>query len=83
MHRERGNVGGVPSKSSEIGSIDRKRINDVLDKHLDRSSPSTSRGLSTNPKDKEFRVSAPSSSIGKTPPDFSDLNNSKDLSDGW
>ncbi|XP_021756430.1 putative casein kinase II subunit beta-4 isoform X2 [Chenopodium quinoa] len=81
MHRERGNVGGGSSKSSEIGTIDRKRINDVLDKHLDRSSASTSRGLSTNPKDKEFRVSAPSTSTGKTPPDYSGLDNSKNRSD--
>lgn len=77
MHRERGNVGGGSSKSSEIGNIDRKRINDVLDKHLERSSPSTSRGFSTNPKDKDVRVSAPSTSAGKTPPDYSGVNNAK------
>lgn len=81
MHRERGNVGGGSSKSSEIGSIDRKRINDVLDKHLERTSPSTSRGFNTNPKDKDFRVSAPSNSVGKMAPDYSGLNNSKNRSD--
>ncbi|XP_059313050.1 putative casein kinase II subunit beta-4 [Lycium ferocissimum] len=41
MYRDRG--GG--SSRSEIagGPLDRKRINDVLDKHLEKSSPSTSR----------------------------------------
>lgn len=81
MHRERGSVGGGQSKSSEMGNIDRKRINDVLDKHLDRSSASSSRVLSSNPKDKEFRVSAPSTSTVKTPPDYSGLSNSKNRSD--
>ncbi|KAM0934562.1 putative casein kinase II, regulatory subunit, casein kinase II subunit beta [Dioscorea sansibarensis] len=46
----------------ESGQLDRKRINDALDKHLERSSPSTSRGL--NGKEKE-RLSVPSSSAGK------------------
>ncbi|KAL2892605.1 putative casein kinase II subunit beta-4 [Bienertia sinuspersici] len=81
MHRERGNFGGGSSKSSEIASIDRKRINDVLDKHLERTSPSTSRGFSSNPKDKDFRVSASSNSVGKMPPDYSALNNNKNRSD--
>lgn len=57
MYKER----GIGSKS-EIGPIDRKRINDALDRHLERSSPSTSRGL----KDK-YRVSLPSTSSGKHP----------------
>ncbi|KAK4262515.1 hypothetical protein QN277_028067 [Acacia crassicarpa] len=39
MYRQRGGVGS----RSEVGSVDRKRINDVLDKQLERSSPSTSR----------------------------------------
>ncbi|KAJ0105201.1 casein kinase II subunit beta-1-like isoform X2 [Pistacia vera] len=39
MYKER--VGG--SKSEVVGSVDRKRINDALDKQLERSSPSTSR----------------------------------------
>ena len=39
MYRQRGGVGS----RSEVGPIDRKRINDVLDKQLERSSPSTSR----------------------------------------
>lgn len=42
---------------SEMGLVDRKRINDALDKHLERSSPSTSRGLSSN-KDKDHRLSS-------------------------
>lgn len=63
MHRERG---GGSSKSEMVGSLDRKRINDALDKHLEKSSPSTSKGL--NIKDKD-RLSVPSTSAGKTPPD--------------
>ncbi|KAF7810039.1 casein kinase II subunit beta-1-like [Senna tora] len=39
MYRDRGGVGS----KSEVGPVDRKRINDVLDKQLERSSPSTSR----------------------------------------
>lgn len=57
MYKER----GIGSKS-EIGPIDRKRINNALDKHLERSSPSTWRGL----KDKD-RFSLPSTSSGKHP----------------
>ncbi|XP_050379246.1 putative casein kinase II subunit beta-4 isoform X2 [Argentina anserina] len=40
MYRERG-LGG--SKMTEVGAVDRKRINEALDKQLERSSPSTSR----------------------------------------
>ncbi|KAG8391477.1 hypothetical protein BUALT_Bualt01G0191800 [Buddleja alternifolia] len=39
MYRDRG--GGASSKGGEM--LDRKRINDALDKHLEKSSPSTSR----------------------------------------
>ncbi|KAL7083413.1 hypothetical protein ACP275_14G160400 [Erythranthe tilingii] len=39
MYRDRG--GGASSKGGEM--LERKRINDVLDKHFDKSSPSTSR----------------------------------------
>lgn len=64
MHRDRGGGGGS-SKSEIVGgpssSLDRKRINDALDKHLEKSSPSTSRGL----KDKSSSVAAvPSTSAG-------------------
>lgn len=40
MYRERGSGG---SKMTEAAAVDRKRINEALDKHLERSSPSTSR----------------------------------------
>lgn len=56
MYRER----GIGSKS-EIAPIDRKRINDALDKHLERSSPSTSKGLNKD------RIAPPSTSTGKHP----------------
>ena len=41
MYRERGGVGS----RLEVGPVDRKRINDVLDKQLERSSPFTSRAI--------------------------------------
>ncbi|MFQ6625117.1 hypothetical protein Gotur_003552 [Gossypium turneri] len=47
----------------EVGSVDRKRINEALDKQLERSSPSTSRAI--NGKDK----SSQSLQMGKHPPD--------------
>ncbi|CAI0446053.1 unnamed protein product [Linum tenue] len=51
-HRDRGGAGSVSSRSELVGGpLDRKRINDALDKHLEKSSPSTSRAL--NSKDKE------------------------------
>ncbi|KAK9144759.1 hypothetical protein Sjap_004662 [Stephania japonica] len=56
-------AGGGGSKS-EIGPLDRKRINDALDKHLEKASPSTSRGL--NGKDK---LAMASTSAGAGQPD--------------
>ena len=50
MYRERGGGGGGGGSRLEMGNVDRKRINDALDKHLERSSPSTSRAF--NGKDK-------------------------------
>ncbi|CAN1248683.1 Casein kinase II subunit beta-1 [Linum perenne] len=63
MYRDRGGA-GVGSSRSELvgGTLDRKRINDALDKHLEKSSPSTSRGLSSKDKD---RLSVPPNSTGK------------------
>lgn len=50
MYKER-NGGG--SSRSEIlgGAIDRKRINDALNKKLEKSSPSTSRAFVSKDKD--------------------------------
>lgn len=62
MYRDRGLGGGMSAAKAEIGTLDRKRINDALDKHLEKSSPSTSRGV--NGKEKE-RPSVPSTSAGK------------------
>lgn len=45
--------GGVVGSKSEVGSVDRKRINDVLDKQLDRSSPSTSRAIRAKDRSSE------------------------------
>lgn len=41
------------SSKSEVSSVDRKRINDVLDKQLERSSPSTARAI--NGKDRSVQ----------------------------
>ncbi|XP_010934510.1 casein kinase II subunit beta-1 isoform X2 [Elaeis guineensis] len=60
MYRDR----GVSGSKLEVGTLDRKRINDALDKNLEKSSPSTSRGL--NGREKE-RLSVPSTSAGKQP----------------
>lgn len=62
MYRERG-FGG---SKSEVG--DRKRINDALDKQLERSSPSTSRAAAINGRDKTSQ----SALMGKAPPDHRD-----------
>ncbi|MBA0652111.1 hypothetical protein Goklo_019392 [Gossypium klotzschianum] len=60
MYRGERAAGG---SKGELGSVDRKRINEALDKQLERSSPSTSRA--TNGKDK----SAHSLLVGKHPSD--------------
>ncbi|KAG1359233.1 casein kinase II subunit beta-1 [Cocos nucifera] len=65
MYRDRGASGS----KLEIGPLDRKRINDALDKHLEKSPPSTSRGL--NGREKE-RLSVPSTSAGKQPDHYRD-----------
>ncbi|XP_023890844.1 putative casein kinase II subunit beta-4 isoform X2 [Quercus suber] len=76
MYRDRvvGVGGGGLSRSEMVaggggGPLDRKRIiNDALDKHLEKSSPSTSRvggGINSSSKDKE-RISVPSTSTGKS-----------------
>lgn len=72
MYRDRGGVGGVVSKSEIMGgpsssALDRKRINDALDKHLEKSSPSTSRGLKDKSSAAAVAAAAvPSTSAGKS-----------------
>lgn len=68
MYRDRG--GGSSKPELVGGPFDRKRIiNDALDKHLEKSSPSTSRAMTS--KDKE-RLSVPSTSTGKSQFDHRD-----------
>ncbi|KAK8639804.1 hypothetical protein V6N13_138173 [Hibiscus sabdariffa] len=55
---------GYRDRGGGGGPLDRKRINDAPDKHLDKSTPSTSRG-SRNSKDKG-RPSVPSAPAGKS-----------------
>lgn len=57
---------------AEMGAVDRKRINDALDKHLERSSPSTSKGLNSKDKDRLSAQSIISSTGGKQPSDQRD-----------
>lgn len=72
MYRDRG-IGG---SKSEVGPVARKRINDALDKHLERSSPSTSRTING----KEF--SSQSLLMGKQPSDHKDPLSKNNASDG-
>ncbi|QCD81359.1 casein kinase II subunit beta [Vigna unguiculata] len=53
MYKERGGVSVTVSASK---SEDRKRINDVLDKHLERSSPSTSRPINATSKNSNLQA---------------------------
>ncbi|CAA3013093.1 Casein kinase II, beta subunit [Olea europaea subsp. europaea] len=57
MYRDRGRGGGS-LKGGEM--LDRKRINDALDKHLEKSSPSTSRN-----KPSSSSIPSTSASAGK------------------
>lgn len=69
MYRDRG--GGGP--------LDRKRINDALDKHLEKLSPSTSRSL----KDKAVPSTSASAGGGGGKSHFDHRNTSKNkCSDG-
>ncbi|XP_052170830.1 casein kinase II subunit beta-1-like [Diospyros lotus] len=72
MYRERGALRA--SSRLEMGApvVDRKRINDALDKHLERSSPSTSARPSFNPKDKDHRFSLLTAAAAKPPSDHRD-----------
>lgn len=52
MYKERSGGGGGSSRSEILGgTIDRKRINDALNKKLEKSSTSTSRVFASKDKD--------------------------------
>lgn len=65
MYKDRGS-------KADMGAVDRKRINDALDKHLERSSPSTSKGLNGKDKDRLSAQSIINSTSGKQPSDQRD-----------
>ena len=67
MHRDRPAFGGVGTGASklDVTPIDRKRINEALDKQLERSSPSTSRTVING---KDNKPSAPQSVLMTKPP---------------
>lgn len=74
MYKDRsggGIMGGGGSSRSEIlgGAIDRKRINDALDKHLKKSSPSTSRVFTSKDKDSFPSTSTAKSQLHSRSPD--------------
>ncbi|XP_049404487.1 putative casein kinase II subunit beta-4 isoform X1 [Solanum stenotomum] len=77
MYRDRGGGGGGgggSSKSEMIGGpLDRKRINDALDKHLEKLSPSTSRSL----KDKAVPSTSTGGGAGKSHFDHRNTNKNK------
>ncbi|XP_008465906.1 casein kinase II subunit beta-1-like isoform X2 [Cucumis melo] len=77
MHRDRPALGGVGTGSSklDVTPIDRKRINDALDKQLERSSPSTSRTVING---KDNKPSAPQSLLMPKP--LSDQRDSRSAS---
>ncbi|MCL7032842.1 hypothetical protein MKW94_028395 [Papaver nudicaule] len=75
MYRDRASIGS----KSEIASLDRKRINDALDKHLEKSSPSTSKGGGAG-KDKDNRLSIPSTSSLKQQQQHPDHRDSRSAS---
>ncbi|KAL9249863.1 Casein kinase II subunit beta-1-like protein [Drosera capensis] len=69
MYRDRGgssSKGEMPSAAV----VDRKRINEALDKHLERSSPSTSRGVKEKEKDRLSAQSVISGGGGGGKPTF-------------
>eukprot|EP01018_Ginkgo_biloba_P007571 Gb_18142 [translate_table: standard] len=81
MYKDRstGTEGRTGASKSELGTLrdplDRKRINDALDKHLEKSSPSTSKGANGRDKD---RLSIPSTSGGRrTGGDFKDSRDTR------
>ncbi|XP_010544561.1 PREDICTED: putative casein kinase II subunit beta-4 isoform X2 [Tarenaya hassleriana] len=78
MYKDRGGGGGGGSSRSEIlgGALDRKRINDALDKHLEKSSPSTSRVFASKDKDP---FSFPSTSAAKSQPPIHRHSRSPDV----
>ena len=53
--------GGAVGSKSEVGpTVDRKRINDVVDKQLERCSPSTSRAVKAKDRSSEQSLKTPS-----------------------
>ncbi|XP_038888094.1 casein kinase II subunit beta-1-like isoform X3 [Benincasa hispida] len=79
MHRDRPTLGGVGTGTGasklDVTPIDRKRINDALDKQLERSSPSTSRTVING---KDNKPSAPQSLLMPKP--LSDQRDSRSAS---
>ncbi|XP_057449744.1 casein kinase II subunit beta-1-like isoform X2 [Lotus japonicus] len=76
MYRDRG--GAVGSKSEVAPPVDRKRINDVLDKQLERSSPSTSRPINAKDRASLLSSTAHRDSRNPAPPPISKNSNASD-----
>lgn len=68
MYKERRVGGGSKPEMERVG--DRKRLNEALDKHLERSSPSTSTTTvkGTNGKDHRFALSKSKDQLRNAPP---------------
>ncbi|XP_055832665.1 casein kinase II subunit beta-3-like isoform X2 [Solanum dulcamara] len=68
MYKERRVGGGSKPEMGRVG--DRKRLNEALDKHLERSSPSTSTTTvkGTNGKDHRFALSKSKDQLRNAPP---------------
>uniref|UniRef100_A0A2P2L0H1 Casein kinase II subunit beta n=1 Tax=Rhizophora mucronata TaxID=61149 RepID=A0A2P2L0H1_RHIMU len=67
---------GIGASKSVVGAVDRKRINDALDKHLERSSPSTSRAI--NGKDSSSHIGKLHQQLDHKDPLSKSINNASD-----
>ncbi|CAN7008024.1 putative casein kinase II subunit beta-4 [Brassica rapa] len=81
MYKDRGGgiMGSGGSSRSDLltGAIDRKRINEALDKHLKKTSPSTSKGKDSNPSTSTAKSHLPDQSETDSEEEGSDVSGSE------
>ncbi|CAF2124035.1 hypothetical protein BRARA_C02267 [Brassica rapa] len=81
MYKDRsgGIMGSGGSSRSDLlsGAIDRKRINEALDKHLKKTSPSTSKGKDSNPSTSTAKSHLPDQSETDSEEEGSDVSGSE------
>lgn len=69
--------GGSSRSDLLTGAIDRKRINEALDKHLKKTSPSTSKGKDSNPSTSTAKSHLPDQSETDSEEEGSDVSGSE------